>query len=70
MKVQEVVNFWLESAEDALDTAEKLFSAKKYHHCFFFCHLFVEKGLKALVVKKTKEHAFPTHNLAHLASGL
>lgn len=67
MKVREVVNFWLEGAEDSLDTAEKLFAAKKYHHCLFFCHLFVEKTLKALVVKKTGEHALPIHNLTRLA---
>lgn len=67
MKVQEVIKFWLESAEDDLDTAEKLFEARKYHHCLFFCHLFLEKGLKALAVSKTGEHAQPIHDLTRLA---
>lgn len=67
MKVKEVVSFWLESAEDDFDTAKKLFAAKKYHHCLFFCHLFLEKALKALVVKKTGQHALPIHNLTGLA---
>ena len=54
-------------ADDNLDTAEKLFSAGKYHHCLFFAHLSLEKLLKALVIKETKEHALPTHNLTKLA---
>lgn len=67
MDIQKVIDFWLESAEDDFDTAEKLFEAKKYHHCLFFSHLFLEKALKALVVKKTGQHALPTHNLTNLA---
>lgn len=67
MDAQKVINFWLESAEDDFDTAEKLFATKKYHHCLFFCHLFLEKALKALVIKKTGQHALPIHNLTSLA---
>ena len=68
MNVQKVIEFWLKSAEDDFDTAEKLFAVKKYHHCLFFCHLFLEKAFKALVVKKTGQHALPIHNLVRLAS--
>ena len=67
MKEQEVVSHWLKTAEDDLDAANKLFKAKKYHHCLFFAHLSLEKILKALVVKKTKKHALPIHNLKKLA---
>ncbi|MBM4401809.1 MAG: HEPN domain-containing protein [Candidatus Cloacimonetes bacterium] len=69
MKVQEVVNYWLKSAEDDLKTVEALWEKKRYHHCLFFCHLVVEKTLKALVVKKTGKHALPTHDLLVLARG-
>jgi len=41
--------------------------SKRYHHCLFFCHLVVEKALKALVTKETGDHALPTHNLIRLA---
>jgi len=35
---------------------------------FFFSHLFLEKALKALVVKRTGQHALPIHNLTRLAA--
>lgn len=68
MKQQEVINHWLRGAQDDLDTADKLFKARKYHHCLFFAHLSLEKILKALVVKKTGKHALPIHNLNKLAA--
>jgi len=68
MDVRKAVNYWLTSAEDDLDAAEKLFQAKKYHHCLFFCHLLIEKTLKAVIIKKTGQHALPIHNLVKLAS--
>ncbi len=58
---------WKESAADALDTAEKLFDNKKYHHSLFFLHLAIEKLLKALHQKKKNEPAPPLHNLSRLA---
>lgn len=67
MDVQKVTDFWLESAEDDLKTVEALWQSKRYHHCLFFCHLVVEKALKALVVKRTGEHALPIHDLLLLA---
>lgn len=67
MTAKDFVQFWLKSAADDLDTAEKLIDAKKYHHGLFFCHLALEKLLKGLVYKNTKLHALPIHNLVHLA---
>lgn len=61
------VDYWLTSSADDLDTAEKLFVAKKYHHCLFFVHLAVEKLLKAIYVTKKKEAAPPIHDLVRLA---
>ena len=64
---KEMINYWIEGAEDDLKTAKSLFVSKRYHHCLFFCHLFIEKILKALVVKKTKQQAPYGHNLLRLA---
>lgn len=66
-EVDQITKYWLKSAEDDLKTAESLFASKRYHHCLFFCHLFTEKTLKALVVKKSKEQAPYEHNLVYLA---
>lgn len=67
MDVQKLVDYWVASAEDDIKTVEALWQSKRYHHCLFFCHLVVEKALKAHVVKATGEQAMPTHNLIRLA---
>lgn len=63
MRIKKLRQYWLDGYEDALLTAEKLFEAKRYNHCLFFGHLALEKLLKAVIVAKTKTHAFPTHDL-------
>ena len=67
MDVQKLVDHWVNSAEDDIKTVEALWESRRYHHCLFFCHLVVEKALKALVVKRTGEQALPVHNLIRLA---
>jgi len=67
MDVQKVVDHWINSAEDDIKTVEALWESRRYHHCLFFCHLVVEKALKAHVVKRTGEQALPVHNLIRLA---
>ncbi len=52
MNVKKQIDYWLTTAKSDLETAEIIFKAgKNYHHCLFFCHLVLEKGLKALVAK-------------------
>ena len=68
--VEKTVSYWLESAEYDLDTAESLFQVGKYPYALFFGHLAIEKLLKSLVVKQTREHASYTHSLPLLASKL
>ena len=63
MDIKKLQNYWLAGYKDALLTAEKLYEAKRYHHALFFGHFALEKLLKAVVVKKTKTHATPTHDL-------
>ena len=66
--VEKTISYWLESAEYDLKTAESLFITERYPYSLFFGHLAIEKLLKALVVKDTKEHAPHTHSLPFLAS--
>jgi len=67
MDTQKLIDYWINSAEDDIKTVEALWESRRYHHCLFFCHLVVEKALKALVVKHTGEQALPIHDLLLLA---
>lgn len=42
-------------------------SGKNLHYCLFFCHLVIEKHLKALVVRRTSLVPPRTHDLEKLA---
>jgi len=68
--IKKTINYWFESAKYDLSVAEGIFKVKKYPYALFFGHLAVEKLLKALVVKETKEHSPYTHSLPLLASKL
>lgn len=50
-----------------MDVANALYEKKKYPYALFMGHLALEKLLKSLVVKTTKEHAPYTHSLEKLA---
>lgn len=60
-------NYWIEGAEDDLLTAELLIREKRFLHGLFFCHLVIEKAIKAHVVKVSREIAPRTHNLIYLS---
>lgn len=64
---KKVINYWLTTTEHNYGTAGFLLKGKRYPECLFFCHLMIEKILKALVVKRTKTHAPYTHKLVDLA---
>lgn len=57
---------WDYESNDAVQTAQELYQAKRYHHALFFCHLAVEKELKAYYVKKKETFPPPVHDLLHL----
>jgi len=59
--------YWLELCEDDLLTAKALFQSKRYLHMGFFCHLTVEKALKAVIAHKTDEIPPRLHDLDRLA---
>ncbi|EKD87345.1 MAG: HEPN protein [uncultured bacterium] len=61
------VTYWKESAADAMDTSDTLFTAKKYQHSLFFLHLSLEKILKALYINTKKASPPPIHDLVRLS---
>jgi HEPN domain-containing protein len=68
MKIEEHIQFWIESADNDLDTAQKLFEAEKFDWCLFLGHLVLEKALKAHYVQDNENQMPPRiHNLVKLA---
>jgi len=67
MDVEKAVQYWLTTAAEDLIAAEHLFQSGDYTHALFFAHLYLEKVLKAQVVRATGEHAPISHNLRYLA---
>lgn len=64
---QDIIKYWDEASKQDFETAEILYKNKKYHHALFFCHLTVEKILKAIIVKSTKTAPPLIHDLVRLA---
>ena len=61
------IQYWLESSKKDFKVAQGLFRLKHYPQCLFFCHLSIEKILKAMVVKTIKGYPPHIHNLVRLA---
>lgn len=66
-KIKEMAAYWREAAEHDWGTARALWRSKRYDACLFYCHLSMEKLLKGLVVKKTKESPPYIHDLVELS---
>jgi HEPN domain-containing protein len=61
------IDYWVRGASSDIETAELLFKGRKYVEGLFFCHLTIEKLIKALIVKNIGEIAPKSHNLVYLA---
>ena len=57
---------WFRQAQYDLGTAESLISAGRYPPAIFFCHLALEKALKALYTEKFNDNPEKTHSLVYL----
>jgi HEPN domain-containing protein len=64
--MEEVVQYWIATAEHDRETMDVLFKTGRYSDSLFFGHIILEKILKGLVAKNTKEHPPYTHNLLQL----
>lgn len=63
---------WIASAEYDLETARHMLATRRYIYVVFFCHLALEKMLKAHVAEVTQAVPLKTHDLGTLirVSGL
>ncbi len=61
------INYWMSNAKNDIKTAELLIKENKILHGLFFCHLVIEKAIKACVVKTTDDIAPLSHNLIFLS---
>lgn len=62
-QINDLIKYWQKTAEHDRETMMSLFKSKRYSDSLFYGHLVLEKILKALVIKETKDHAKPIHNL-------
>ncbi len=67
INIEKQIDYWKSSAEDNLETAVLLIESDKTIEGLFFCHLTIEKMLKALLVKSTNGLAPKSHKLLYLA---
>jgi HEPN domain-containing protein len=67
MTKKDKVKYWLKTADQDWKVANHLFEKKDYSYALFFCHLAIEKILKAIFTdKKDKTPPF-SHNLVYLS---
>lgn len=66
-QAQKIIEYWSSASKQDFETAEILFENKRYHHVLFFCHLSIEKILKAVIIKKTQGAPPLLHDLVRLA---
>ena len=58
---------WAEQARYDLDTASAMLASGRHLYVLFCCQQTIEKGLKAVIVKRTGEFPPRIHNLLRLA---
>jgi HEPN domain-containing protein len=61
------IAFWRDSAKEDWDVARQLVDNGRTRHGLFFAHLALEKILKAIVCKQSRDLAPRLHNLSRLA---
>src|SRR3989304_586241 len=66
LNIDKQIRYWISNADSDIETAEILIKNKKYLHGLFWCHLTIEKAIKAHVTKTTKEIPPRSHNLLFL----
>jgi HEPN domain-containing protein len=66
--VEKQVAYWRESAAEEWVVTHDLLEKGHLRHCLFFAHLTLEKILKALVCRKTRDLAPRMHDLLRLAT--
>ena len=62
------VEYWVDSANYDLETAEAMYETKRWLYVGFLCHQVIEKMIKAYYVDKKNEMPAKIHNLYRLSS--
>ena len=62
------IKYWLDGSHEDISTAGILIDKERYLHGLFFCHLSIEKILKAIFVKVHNDFPPKTHNLIYLCN--
>ena len=65
--IKKQIEYWVNGAQDDIKAASVLIRERRILHGLFFCHLVIEKAIKAHVVKASGEVAPRSHNLIYLA---
>ena len=68
INLEKQIEYWKSGSLSDIETAEILIDKGKYIHELFFCHLVIEKALKAHYVKVLKSFAPKTHDLIYLTN--
>lgn len=66
MDWQKQIDYWTNGSKDDLITSELLINNNRLLHGLFWCHLTIEKAIKAHVVKCSRQIPPKTHNLIWL----
>ena len=66
--MDEKVDYWLALCDDDLNTAKALWKSNRLLHMGIFCHMIVERSLKAVVTGRTGEIPHGIHDLQKLAA--
>lgn len=61
-----VINLWATQSKPDFKTAKNLLFTKDYYASLFFCHLSIEKMLKAIYIAENNVAAPYTHDLRYL----
>ena len=64
---QKTIKYWIEGSSKDFKAANALFEKKLYSQALFFCHLSLEKMLKALFMKRIRKIPPFIHDLRRLA---
>jgi len=67
MDIKKLIDYWRGAAESDLKACQHLYESKDFAQCLFWGHLVLEKLLKTIIVKKTKQQAPYSHDLVTLA---
>jgi HEPN domain-containing protein len=67
INIEKQIEYWKTGAFNDLDSAKILIERNRLLHGLFFCHLVIEKIIKAHVVQQTKDLAPRSHNLIFLS---